>query len=449
MALINDFLKFFGASTNREIVEDDTEEQKLKQDLVNKEVNSEVASANASDPSMQVEAPVEPKGLDSLMQDYLAGRANHESAVKEARATDRKFESGVEMAQALANLGQSSMRAKSGADIKKTKFAAPKFDSAGDLQADRKGQLSELLTTSKLQDAIDKSKPKQLSELDKRELGLKEKELGIKSRGLDIKEKGLDKDKTMSDYQKGMIDLKQQEIELKKKAKAKDLSMTEYQREILKLKGKELDLKEKVAANKKDEPDWKEKEKYKADLKQGMVDKKEMDKETKAIKKSQDNLSEQLGRIKRARSLIAKMKKNKGLVDTGPLDQYAASFSEEGQELRQALNDLSLDKMSKLFQGMSKAVDSDAERKMFEQSQASMSNFPEVNIRVLESMEKGIRSLQNKNSEVLKGLGNNTTEASNVVNDTVLLQAPDGQTSRVKRSVAEKYIKKGAKIVGE
>lgn len=38
---------------------------------------------------------------------------------------------------------------------------------------------------------------------------------------------------------------------------------------------------------------------------------------------------------------------------------------------------------------------------------------------------------------------------SNDITDTVLLQAPNGQTKRVKRSAAQKYIDKGAKIIGE
>lgn len=38
---------------------------------------------------------------------------------------------------------------------------------------------------------------------------------------------------------------------------------------------------------------------------------------------------------------------------------------------------------------------------------------------------------------------------SNDITDTVLLQAPNGQTKRVKRSAAQKYIDKGAKVIGE
>lgn len=142
-----------------------------------------------------------------------------------------------------------------------------------------------------------------------------------------------------------------------------------------------------------------------AEIKKNLEDKRK-------AKSSIESIEEQLGKVKRAKDLLESSSKGL-LTDTGPVDQYLSSFTNKGQELRQSLNDLSLDKMAKLFKGMSKAVDSDAERKMFEQSQASMSNYPAVNLKVLQNLEEGLLSLRNKNAQVY----NNFDESGNMLGD--------------------------------
>ena len=172
-------------------------------------------------------------------------------------------------------------------------------------------------------------------------------------------------------------------------------------------------------------------------------------------KKTTDNLDTQLEKIRRAKKLMKDMTKNK-LIDTGPMDQYAAGFKSEGQQLRQAFNDLSLEKMSKLFAGMSKAIDSDAERKMFEQSQASLGNYPDVNMQILDDMEKGVISLKEKNARLYDSYDKEGNEVNledspikEELPETVLMLAPNGQTARVKRSQIQKYLDKGAKEIKE
>lgn len=161
---------------------------------------------------------------------------------------------------------------------------------------------------------------------------------------------------------------------------------------------------------KKEEPDWREKEQVKAEIKEGIQDKKEKAKEVKTTKESISNVDEQLQKVKRAKELLQNLVKKGGVADTGPLDQYLTGFSGEGQKVRQAFNDLSLEKMSKLFQGMSKAVDSDAERKMFEQSQASLGNYPDVNMEILNNMEKSLQSLKQKNMRYMQEIEGGSQE---------------------------------------
>jgi hypothetical protein len=174
-----------------------------------------------------------------------------------------------------------------------------------------------------------------------------------------------------------------------------------------------------------------------------------------STKKTTDNLDTQLDKIRRAKKLMEDMTKST-FSDTGPIDQFAAGFKSEGQQLRQAFNDLSLEKMSKLFAGMSKAIDSDAERKMFEQSQASLGNYPEVNMQILDDMEKGVISLKEKNARLHDSYDKEGNEViledapiREELPETVLMVAPNGQTARVKRDQIQKYLDKGAKEIKE
>jgi hypothetical protein len=148
---------------------------------------------------------------------------------------------------------------------------------------------------------------------------------------------------------------------------------------------------------KKPEPTWEEKEIKKMELKQKLVDDKTRKKEIKTTKEAISNVDEQIEKVRRAKKLLKDITKGSAVADTGPLDQYITGTTGKGQKLRQAFNDLSLNKMTKMFKGMSKAIDSDAERKMFEQSQASLSNYPDVNEEILDNLEKALLSTKDKN----------------------------------------------------
>lgn len=177
--------------------------------------------------------------------------------------------------------------------------------------------------------------------------------------------------------------------------------ITPYQREVLGLKKEELELKKKKQEE-APEPTFEEKEKIKADIKQKLEDKKFKRKELEQTKESIKNVESQLEDVRRAKRLLADLVKKGKIADTGPIDQYITAWTDEGQKLRQAFNNLSLEKMTKMFQGMSKAIDSDAERRMFEQSQASLGNYPSVNLEILNNMERALQSTKQKNIEYLR-----------------------------------------------
>ncbi len=213
--------------------------------------------------------------------------------------------------------------------------------------------------------------------------------------------------KPSKDFTSEQMKVRQQEMDnlLKQYGEMKKGQLTPKDRAYLEeqvnaRKSREAIAKDKLV--KKPKETFEEKERIKADIKQKLVDEKERKKELKTTKESIKNVDEQLEKIKRAKMLMADIVKKGNVVDTGPLDQYATGMTKEGQKLRQSFNDLSLDKMTKMFQGMSKAIDSDAERKMFEQSQASLSNYPDVNMEVLNNMEKALRSSKEKNIQYMQ-----------------------------------------------
>lgn len=153
----------------------------------------------------------------------------------------------------------------------------------------------------------------------------------------------------------------------------------------------------KLYGEKKAEPTFEEKEQKKFEIKQKLEDDKFRKDELKTTKEAISNVDEQIEKVRRTKKLLADLVKGGIVADTGPIDQYITGMSDEGQKLRQAFNDLSLTKMTKMFKGMSKAIDSDAERKMFEQSQASLSNYPSVNKAILDDLEKALESTKSKN----------------------------------------------------
>jgi len=90
-----------------------------------------------------------------------------------------------------------------------------------------------------------------------------------------------------------------------------------------------------------------------------------------------------------------------------------------------------------MFSGMSKAVDSDAERAFFQSAQPSMSNYPDVNIELLTEMERNIKSLQEKSKKKLSEI---QPDGSVVEKVTV---SKDGKRFRLPKSQLEDALSQG------
>ena len=359
--------------------------QMTKPELVQQEVKKEADRTVAGQLEEQkVASEVKQSPIDRYLADRTELYDKSQVDLKEARKSDSQKALLANVAKALGSLGASSVQRKAGVKAGLKDFQPVKGpDTASDVLKDRNSMLNKLREDLSLLQAGKKKEP---SELDN-------KKLALEQRKLDLQEKKIDKE------------------------------------------------------SKKEAPlTFREKEQIKSDMKLNQEQEKEMVKirqanlkEKKAAESSVSDLNEQLEKVKRAKKLMAEMAKKGGISDTGPVDQFISGFGDKGQELRQAFNDLSLEKMSKLFQGMSKAVDSDAERKMFEQSQASMGNYPSVNMKVLNSMEQGIKSLQQKN----KGLVNRYDKKGNeVTSDKVDVVLPDGRKGRIDADKVEAFLQK-------
>lgn len=190
----------------------------------------------------------------------------------------------------------------------------------------------------------------------------------------------------------------------------KEQSMAELLAKYKMISGdKDRELKEKKMISDKTKAEAKaaakptviEKELAKADAKESIQIKKENRKMRQEMEKSIPALDEQLKNIKEAK---AALKAAKGFAGTGPIDQYASKFTDQGQKLEQALNKISLNTMVKMFSGMSKAIDSDAERAFFQSAQPAMNKYETVNEDILNKMEENVKSLKGKSQEAMKSI---------------------------------------------
>lgn len=195
--------------------------------------------------------------------------------------------------------------------------------------------------------------------------------------------------------------------------------------------------------------DWKEKESFKLEEKDRIAQKKENREVRKNLEETLPELDKQEKNIKEAISAIKELKKNP-IADTGPLDQYVAGLTSEGQKARKALNKLSLDKMVKMFAGMSKAVDSDNERKAFEQAQPSMGQYPDVNLEELKKMLSAVQSLRSKSKDRLKSISKTGEVKESVVSKEVSsgmvrVKSPNGKVKLIPREQLNAAIAAGGK----
>jgi hypothetical protein len=159
------------------------------------------------------------------------------------------------------------------------------------------------------------------------------------------------------------------EFDEKKSLKQMDLDAAEARLKDDRRFQKELyDIKEKSKPSKFDEEVAKKEAKTYADTQE-------------AIKKTATNLS------KVDEAINAQLNYSSNTVaGTGPLATMGGAkkyFSQDLENLDARYKDISLNKMVSMFSGMSKAVDSDAERRAFEATTASIKNDDKTNLQIL------------------------------------------------------------------
>lgn len=216
--------------------------------------------------------------------------------------------------------------------------------------------------------------------------------------------------------------------------------MTAYQKASLDLRKKEHEAKQKS----KSDLTWEQKEAKKADIKSSVQEKKENREIRNDAKSALDALEQQEKTINEALEML-----EKDGVATGPLDQYYSKFTAEGQTLEKKLNNLALDKMVKMFAGMSKAIDSDAERAFFQSTVPSMGDYERVNIETLRDLRDTIQKLKAKTNKAISSYDKSGTFKEQDSIEHVTMVAPDGQVKTVRKDKVQKYLDKGAKVLEE
>lgn len=93
---------------------------------------------------------------------------------------------------------------------------------------------------------------------------------------------------------------------------------------------------------------------------------------------------------------IERIIKRSTLVGTGPIDQASRYFSSDAQTLERLMGQVSLDNMVSMFNGMSKAVDTGAERQAFERTQLGLNKYEATNLDTIKQQRQLYQQLLRK-----------------------------------------------------
>lgn len=140
------------------------------------------------------------------------------------------------------------------------------------------------------------------------------------------------------------------------------------------------------------------------ELKENQQIKKENRKERAQIEKDLKTSESLVNLVKAAKKEFEDYSKG-SLTGTGPLATLAGGtkfLSSDTQKLDSLFRTLSLDSMVKAFSGMSKAVDTNAERAAFEATQPSLTNDDKVNTMILERQLKAAEALLAKQKNAIQ-----------------------------------------------
>lgn len=209
-----------------------------------------------------------------------------------------------------------------------------------------------------------------------------------------------------AEQRKALIDrykeLKAEQKEAGATQREKDAADLKYKRD-LEMLGIKTKSDEKIAFRKAAEPTFEEKLNLKAKADEDKAIAKENRETKKQLDPAISSLDSQIKYVDKALNLLVNPKTGLPKSDlTGPWDQYKASFSKEGQALKDALSNIALTKMTQMFAGMSKTIDSDAERAFFQAAQPSLEKYEDVNVDVLKEMKANLESLREKSKVKLQ-----------------------------------------------
>lgn len=199
------------------------------------------------------------------------------------------------------------------------------------------------------------------------------------------------------------------------------------------------------ATTKEAQPSFEEKERIKANVKEEV----QVAKENRQIKEKLESaiptVDEQIKNVKTALNLINKSK----FAGTGPLDQYFAGATPEGQLLKKALRNIQLDTLVTKFQGMSRAVDTETDRKFFQETQPDMGNFETTNKKMLSDILERLEGIKERSQNKLKEITSQKEGKSQPVEtqqqkttNLVKIKGPSGQEATMTEEKAQKYLSK-------
>jgi hypothetical protein len=118
-------------------------------------------------------------------------------------------------------------------------------------------------------------------------------------------------------------------------------------------------------------------------------------------------LDQDLKTLKKKKAQLLEMKKSydKYLKDTtlpGPIGTVfgtTGSIDKDDNKMQAEFNRFALEEMGRMFEGMSKAIDSDAERRFFESTQPNIANFAGTNKDIMDRYLREVNSLISKAEE--------------------------------------------------
>lgn len=337
------------------------------------ELDTRTASTEAMPTLPPTNMPMEPEKplsrQEELYKQYLDLTAKGREETAKAREADRRAKMILGVGDALSGVVQNYIAAKSklpGVKVTPSNLLSKygsMYDTAKDVRLDYKERGSDLL--SQYRQAMEEARSQASRKARKTEVEAERK----------FKEGLLEKQlKGQKDVAQTKANIKEQELQEK------------------------LDRKEQEAIRKEQAAIEKEKLKFELKAKQ------EIEKENRAFLKESDqvinDIEAQEKVIEQALNSIDKI-----TVGTGPnTPDFLIKQDKDGQMFMNALSNLSITKLANTFKGMSKAVDSETERKIFEKSLPSTGYSVEVNKKLLNDLKEALQSLKQKTQNKVKEL---------------------------------------------